>query len=144
MRSIARMGSRIPVTADLSGISGRSYVDTMIEHDIATAARSPFFSRFSKLHVGGLVTFRVRARDEVVDQPFRGLSEDGADVVIQTGDGPGAPHPGHRVSNVATVALEQTDEGADAAVAIVSRDGTRTELRFRSPIRADLLDPAAE
>ena len=116
----------------------------MIEQNIATADRAPFFARFSKLHRGSLVTLRVNARDEVVDQPFRGFSEDGADVVIHTGDGPKAPHLGHRVSDAARVALEQTDEGADAAVAIVSRDGTRTELRFRSPIRADLLDPAVE
>jgi len=130
--------------AALSGARGRLYVGIMIERDIATAERAPFFSRFSKLHAGALVTLRVGARDEVVDQPFRGVSEDGTDVVIRTGKGSGAPHAGHRVPNAVAVALEETDEGADAAVAIVSRDGSRTELRFRSPMRADLLDPAVE
>ena len=116
----------------------------MIAREIAASDRDPFFSRFSTLHAGALVTVRVDARDEVVDQPFRGVSVDGADVVVSTGDGAGAPHHGHRVLQVAEVRLEQTDEGADAAIAMKSEDGTRTDVRFRSPIRADLLDPAVE
>ena len=116
----------------------------MIERDIATADRAPFFSRVSKLHAGALVTLRVGARDEVVDQPFRGVSEEGTDVIIHAGQGPGAADKGHRVPNAIAVALEETDEGADAAVAIVSRDGSRTELRFRWAMRAGLLDPGVE
>ena len=116
----------------------------MIDRTIAIADRSSFFGCFSKLHAGTLVTLRVDARDEVVDQPFRGLSVDGADVVVSTGNGADAPHHGHRVLHVADVRIEQTDEGADAAIAMTSDDGTRTEVRFRSPIRADLLDPAVE
>ena len=116
----------------------------MIERDIATADRKPFFARFSRLHAGALVTLRVGARDEVVDQPFRGLSEDGTDVVIHTGRGLNASHLAHRVCQAATIALRQTDEGTDAAVAIISRDGTRTEVQFHSPMDADLLDPAVE
>jgi len=45
---------------------------------------------------------------------------------------------------VRRVLIEQTDEGADAVIAITSEDGTRTEVRFRSPIRAELLDSALE
>lgn len=116
----------------------------MNAREIAARDRDPFFSCFSKLHAGALVTVRVDARDEVVDQPFRGLSVDRADIVVSTGDGPNAPHHGHRVPRVADVRLEETDEGADAAIAMTSEDGTRTEVRFRSPIRADLLDPAVE
>ena len=130
--------------AGLHGTEIGAYVGSMIEQDIAIADRAPFFSRLSELHRGAFVTLRVGARDEVVGQPFRGVSEDGEDVVIYTGDPARAPHLGRRVPHAVRVALEQTDEGADAAVAIVSRDGTRTELRFRSPIRADLLDPAVE
>lgn len=128
------------VTAALLGGMGRSYVGSMIERDIATADRAPFFSRFSRLHEGAFVTLRV----EVVGQPFRGVSEDGEDVVIYTGDPARASHLGRRVPHAASVALEQTDEGADAAVTIVSRNGSRTEIRFHSPMRADLLDPAVE
>jgi hypothetical protein len=116
----------------------------MSERDIAAGERPAFFTSFSKLHDGALVTLRVSARDEVVDQPFHGLSIDGMDVVVSTGDGARQPHHGHRVLYVRRVQLEQTDEGADAAIAMTSDDGTRTEVRFRSPIRADLLDPAVE
>ncbi len=44
----------------------------------------------------------------------------------------------------ATVRLEQTDEGADAAIEMTSEGGTRAVVRFQSPICADLLDPAVE
>jgi hypothetical protein len=116
----------------------------MIERDIAATDRSSFFAGFSKLHSGALVTLCVDSRDEVLDQPFRGLSVDGADVIVNTGDGADRPHLGHRVPNVKSVRLEQTGEGADAAVAMTSDDGTRTDVRFRSPMRADLLDPLVE
>lgn len=109
----------------------------MIER-IPVADRSSFLAHFSELHAGALVTLRVDARDEVVDQPLRGVSADGVDVIVSTGD------HGHRVPHVADVRVEQTDEGADAAIAMTSNDGTCTEVRFRSPIRADLLDPAVE
>ena len=110
---------------------------------IAATDRSSFFSYFSKLHAGALVTVRVDARDEVVNQPFLGLSVDRDGIIVSTGNGEGSPHH-DRVLHVADVRLEQTDEGGDAAIAITSDNGTRTEVRFRSPIRADLLDPAVE
>jgi hypothetical protein len=112
----------------------------MNEQDIPAASRQPFFARFSRLHQGALITLRVGARDEVVNRPFRRLSIDGADVVVDAIDGLGS----HRIPHVASVRLEQTDEGADAAVSMLSEDGTRAEVRFRSPMRADLLDPAVE
>ena len=94
----------------------------MITRDIAAADRTPFFSQFSRLHAGALVTLRLGVRDEVVDQPFRGVSKDGADVVIHTGP------VGYRIANTAAVALEQTDEGADAAVAIVSFSAVKDSI----------------
>lgn len=112
----------------------------MSEREIAASDRNSFFATFSRLHAGSLVTLRVNARDEAVDQPFRGLTLDGMDVVVSTGDG----QHRHHVPHVKSVRLEQTDEGADAAIAMTSDDGTRTDVRFRSPMRADLLDPAVE
>ena len=116
----------------------------MIEREIAASDRTPFFACFSKLHAGALVTLRVDARDEVIDQPFRGLSIDGDAIIVSTGNGARKPHHAHRVLHVNRVWLEQTDEGADAAIEITSEDGTRTDVRFRSPAHADFLDPAAE
>jgi hypothetical protein len=40
--------------------------------------------------------------------------------------------------------VQQSDEGADAAVDISSGDGTQTTLRFRSPALPEILDPAVE
>ncbi|HEX9407070.1 MAG TPA: hypothetical protein VF975_07115 [Thermoanaerobaculia bacterium] len=41
-----------------------------------------------------------------------------------------------------TIRQQQTDEGADAA--LDATDGTRTIIRFRSPMLAELLDPSVE
>lgn len=112
----------------------------MRERPIVNAERQPFFARFSELHAGALVTLRVGARDEVVNRPFRRLSSDGTDVIVDAGEA----HRGHRIPHVSSVRLQQTDEGADAAIALISEDGTSAEVRFRSPMRADLLDPAVE
>src|SRR5687767_14247541 len=118
----------------------------MIERDIATAERAPFFSRFSRLHAGALVTLRVDApRPERWSAPHPAF---GHPLPAARGEG----HAGMCIAS----ALLPSAEGRrcprrmrgvalpDAAVAIVSRDGRRTEIRFRSPIRADLLDPAVE
>jgi hypothetical protein len=48
------------------------------------------------------------------------------------------------VPHVVDVRLEQTEEGADAALEITSENRTHTEVRLRWPMRADLLDAAVE
>ncbi len=49
-------------------------------------------------------------------------------------------HVTHRIGNAVQVSLEQTDEGADAALAITSAGGTTALLRFRSAILPELVD----
>jgi hypothetical protein len=49
----------------------------------------------------------------------------------------------HRISRPTHVSLEQTDEGADAALAIKASDGTTTLLRFRSAVLPELVDGIA-
>lgn len=116
----------------------------MIEQLISASDRDPFFARFSRVHRGAPVTLRVAARAEVIEQPFRGVSADGPDLIVHTGSGADRSPVAHRVDHVAAVRLEQTDEGADAALVLTSDDGTRTEVRFRWPMQADLLEPAVE
>jgi hypothetical protein len=82
--------------------------------------------------------------DEVVDQPLRGISEDGDELVVHIGNGAAAPHLGHRILHVRSLRLQQTAEGADAALDIDSIDGTRTVVRFRSPMLPEMLDKAVE
>jgi hypothetical protein len=116
----------------------------MIERRIDTGERKQFLSRFSRLHRGALVSLSVDGREQVLDQPFRGVSCDDGDLIVHLGDGAHAAHLGRRVTRVSSVSLEQTDEGADLGLAIRTKSGQRTEVRFRSPMRADLLDPAVE
>jgi hypothetical protein len=108
-----------------------------------------FFRDFSRIHAGALITMHVTGPDvgsnhEKAAQPLRGISEDGNEIFIHIGDGNRRPHVEHRVQHVKAIRLQQTDEGADAAVNITSIDGTRTSVRFRSPALPEMLDPAAE
>ncbi len=128
--------------ASLLAAANRTYVEVMIEQLISASERGPFFARFSTLHRGAPVTLRVAAETEISNQPFRGVSADGPDLVVHTGAN--RTHLDHRVDHVAAVQLVQTDEGADAALVLTSDDGTRTEVRFRWPLRSDLLDPGVE
>lgn len=49
-------------------------------------------------------------------------------------------HVTHTISRPTEVSLEQTDEGADAALAIKSEDGVTALLRFRSPVLPEMVD----
>ena len=52
-------------------------------------------------------------------------------------------HITHSVTGPTSVSLEQTDEGADAALAITSGDGLTTLLRFRSAVIPEMVDAVA-
>ena len=122
----------------------RAYVADMNARIIPAADRPSILSCFSKLHAGALVTVRVNARDAVKDQPLRELSVDRSDILVRTGRATDPFPQGFRVPRVADVRIEETGEGADAAVTMTAIDGTRTEVRFRSPMRDDVLDPLVE
>ena len=49
----------------------------------------------------------------------------------------------HTISAPAQVSLEQTDEGADVALAVRAADGTTTLLRFRSAVLPEMVDAVA-
>jgi hypothetical protein len=49
-----------------------------------------------------------------------------------------------RVLHVAAIVVEQTDEGADAALDIAGTSGEHTSIRFRSPMLPELLDENME
>ncbi len=87
------------------------------------------------------MTVRIDAREEVHDVPLRGICCDGDDLVVSF---TGHTDHAHRVLHVIDVRLEQTDEGADAALELTSENRTHTEVRLRWPMQADLLDPAVE
>lgn len=108
-----------------------------------------FFERVTRLHHGAIVTVNVSGalfgcQNAIVEQPLQGISGDGDDVLIHIGARRRLDHIGHRIAHVRNVRLRQTDAGADAAVDFDANDGTRTVVRFRSPMLPDLLDPAVE
>lgn len=121
----------------------------MKAQEIARKDWSRFFDRFSRLHGGALVTINISGalfgcENTIVGQPLRGISADGDDVLIHIGARRRLDHLGHRVPHVRAIRLQQTDEGADAAVDLDAFDGTRTIVRLRSPMLPELLDPAVE
>jgi len=121
----------------------------MQSRDIPMQQWPAFFGRFSRLHEGALVTMRVSAPDigavdAMDDQPFAGISSEGDEVIVRVGVKEDRPHLDHHILHVDSVRLQQTDEGADAEIDIDGMDGIRTVVRFRSPMQADLLDPAVE
>jgi hypothetical protein len=108
-----------------------------------------FFDRLTRLHTGAIVTVNVSGavfgcENAIVEQPLRGISGDGQDVLIHIGAGHSLDHIGHRIAHVRSVRLRQTEEGADASLDFDADDGTRTVVRFRSPMLPELLDPAVE
>jgi len=67
---------------------------------------------------------------------------EGNRIMIMTGVKPD-DHITHSVTSPTSVSLEQTDEGADAALAIKSGDGLTTLLRFRSAVLPEMVDAVA-
>lgn len=116
----------------------------MVEREIPAPERERFFATFNRVHFGAPVTLRVDTSEVAGDQPFRGITCEGADVVVHVGPPIEREQLAHRVMYPGKVRLQQTDEGADAALDLTSNDGEHTIVRFRWPMRPELLDPAVE
>jgi hypothetical protein len=108
-----------------------------------------FFDSFSRQHEGWLATLEVLgadvgAQEEGRELPLAGVSlSSGGDeaeaISIDLGMTPDK-HVSHAISEPTAVWLEQTEEGANAALEIEVADGTKTLLRFRSPMPTEFVD----
>jgi len=108
-----------------------------------------FFDIFSRQHEGWLATLEIfgseiGAQVEECGLAFEGIVDEwdevqGNEIQIMFGAKPD-DHITHSISNPTTVSLEQTDEGADAALAIKSADGVMALLRFRSSMLPEMVD----
>lgn len=108
-----------------------------------------FFDSFSRKHEGWLVKLEILdpeigAQVEERELSLEGITDEwhekvGNTITIMTGVKPD-DHITHSVTGPTSVSLEQTDEGADAALAIKSGDGVTTLLRFRSAILPERVD----
>jgi hypothetical protein len=111
-----------------------------------------FFDSFSRKHEGWLVNLEIFGPEigsqvEERELALDGITDEwdeteGNTIMIMTGVKPD-DHITHSISHPIQVSLEQTDEGADAALAIKSGDGVTTLLRFRSAILPEMVDAIA-
>ena len=111
-----------------------------------------FFDSFSRKHEGWLVNLEIfgpeiGAQVEQREMALEGIVDEsdeveGNTIIIMTGARPEG-HITHSITHPTAVSLEQTDEGADVALAIKSNDGTMTLLRFRSAVLPEMVDAVA-
>lgn len=107
-----------------------------------------FLDTFTRQHEGWLATLEILATDigaqqEAGDLPLEGISIasiGGAPetITISLGRAPD-DHISHTISEPTHVWLEQTTQGANAALEIESAE-VKTLLRFRSALPADMVD----
>jgi uncharacterized protein DUF5335 len=108
-----------------------------------------FFDAFSRKHEGWLATLEVfgpdvGAQQEARDLPLEGVSiasaVNGSDsIAISLGKTP-EDHITHTITEPEHVWLEQTTEGANAALEIESANQIKTLLRFRSALPPEMVD----
>ena len=113
---------------------------------------SGFFDSFSRKHEGWLVNveifgLEIGAQAEQRHMALEGITDEwdeveGNTIIIMT-DAKPEGHITHSITHPTAVSLEQTDEGADAALAIKSNDGATTLLRFRSAVLPEMVDAVA-
>jgi hypothetical protein len=111
---------------------------------------SNFFDSFNRQHEGWLASLEVfgpeiGAQEEAHELPFEGVTMDSrskeSGIAISLGNTP-EDHVTRTVVQPSHVWLEQTDEGANAALEIESSDESKTLLRFRSPVPPEFVDGA--
>jgi hypothetical protein len=74
---------------------------------------------------------------EGVTAELRGCEDNSIEIMV--GAKP-SEHITHSIARPVNLSLEQTEEGADAALAVKSEDGVTTLLRFRSPMLPEMID----
>jgi hypothetical protein len=121
----------------------------MATQEIPREEWGTFFDRFSKQHEGWRVTLEVfapeiGAQQEANALPFEGITVNSQDegprtIAISLGKAP-EDHVTHTIAGPEHVWLQQTSEGANAALEIESKDGAKTLMRFRSAMLPEMVD----
>ena len=111
-----------------------------------------FLDRFSRQYQGWLVNLEIfsseiGAQVQEVGLALGGLTDEsdavkGNTISIMLGATPDS-HITHCINVPLEVSLEQTDEGADAALSIKSADGTTALLSFRAAVLPEATDVVA-
>ena len=109
-----------------------------------------FADAFSRRHDGWLISVGVEnegaeRRYLANDVPLRGvvaeLDDGTGSMMIFTGDT--TPHAAHFVQRPVSLAVDDTEDGAEAELTITDDSGGRTIIAFRSPMRPELVDGIA-
>ena len=125
--------------------------NTMTTKEIKREEWPAFFDGFSRRHEGWLVTIelldeKLGDQIEVEDQALKGIVAEGKRepkvIEIFTANSP-KEHATHIIDKPTTVWVEETGEGAEAALQIESEDHGKTLLRFRSAALPETLDGVA-
>lgn len=121
----------------------------MRTREISRSEWPEFFDSFSRKHEGWLVTLeifgteigaQVEERELALEGIVAELDEVKGDQIAIMIGARADDHITHDISRPTQVSLEQTDEGADVALAIKSVDGVTALIRFRSPMLPEMVD----
>jgi hypothetical protein len=116
--------------------------------EIPREAWAQRLNEFTAIHEGWLVSLdvlgpEIGAQPEIVNQPLLGVSADRVDhdetIVVSVMLSP-TGHFTHMIHGATRIYIERADDGAAAALAIESIDGTRTILRFRATALPETVD----
>jgi hypothetical protein len=121
----------------------------MATKEIPREEWSRFLDTFSRQHEGWLATLEILAADigaqqEASDLPLEGITATSMDdesqlIAINLGK-TREDHVTHTITEPTRIWLEQTSQGANAALEIESANEIKTLLRFRSALPADMVD----
>ena len=123
----------------------------MKTREIPRSEWAAFFDSFSRQHEGWRATLeifgpdigdQIEERELALEGVTAELMDTGDKIEIMLGAKPD-DHLTHTISSPAQVSLEQTDEGADVALAIKAAGGTTSLLRFRSAMLPEMVDAIA-
>src|SRR5579884_3551804 len=124
----------------------------MKSREIPVAEWPQFTEAFSRQHEGWLVSLFTELQHGerkcvARDVPFRGIaaeSDAGARSVVVMVNGSSDRHLSHAISNPEEIVIEETDEGAEAAVSIASALGTHFRVEFKTPMPVTAVDGVLE
>jgi hypothetical protein len=120
---------------------------TVRSREIEQAKWQEFAEAFSRKHDGWLVSISVEsgrgkrraiARDVPVRRVVAAVSLQTAEVRVLAGGLP--PEIEHVIASPASMIVDETDDGAEAALTITDQSGLRTVIEFRSPMLTELVD----
>lgn len=124
----------------------------MKTRDIPRTEWLKFFNRFSRQHNGWIIDLEVFGADIGAQYEERELALEGITAEWDEGEGyiiaimtgvDRTNHITHTINQPTTVNLEQTDEGANVALAIKAADGTTSLVKFRAVMLPEMVDAVA-